>query len=146
MVTAIGGRSPWRRGAVDWSPAGYRARRSLGRLRSAVCWGIGVASRSIGRAGMTDWIGRLWRGEVGLASAFWEYAIVFGTFAHVVATGLAYGAYVAGASLWSAVTIFFLMTPYTVLATVGVWRSAERYEGPAYWAHAARVAVVLWAI
>lgn len=95
---------------------------------------------------MTQWIGRLWRGEIGLASAFWEYAIVFGTFAAVVTTGLAYGAFVAGASLWFAVALFFLSVPYTILATVGVWRSADRYQGPPVWAHAARVAVTIWAI
>ena len=95
---------------------------------------------------MTDWIGRLWRGEVGLASAFWEYAVVFGTFAHVVTTGLAYGAFVAGVPLWLAVVMFFLAAPYTFLVTVGVWRSADRYQGPANWAHAARIGVVVWAI
>ena len=95
---------------------------------------------------MTDWIGRLWRGEIGLARAFWEYAILFGTLAHLVTTGLSYGAYVAGASLWLAAPIFFLAAPYTFLATVGVWRSAERYPGPTKWAHAARVAVAAWAI
>jgi hypothetical protein len=95
---------------------------------------------------MTDWIGRMWRGEIGLARAFWEYAIVVGTFAHLVTTGLAYGAFVAGAPLWLAAVIFFLAAPYTVLVTVGVWRSAERYRGPAKWAHAARIGVVVWAI
>jgi heme/copper-type cytochrome/quinol oxidase subunit 2 len=95
---------------------------------------------------MTDWIGRLWRGEVGLASAFWEYAVVFGTFANVVMTASAYGAFVAGAPFWLAVLIFFLAAPYTFLVTVGVWRSADRYQGPPKWAHAARIAVVVWAI
>ena len=95
---------------------------------------------------MTDWIGRLWRGEIGLATAFWEYAIVFGTFAHVVTTGLAYGVYVAGAPVWLAVLMFILAAPYTFLVTVGVWRSADRYPGPPKWAHAARIAVAAWAV
>ena len=95
---------------------------------------------------MRHLIVRLWQGEIGLARAFWEYAIVFGTFAHVLTTALAYGAYVAGAPLWVAAAMFFLAAPYTLLATVGVWRSAERYRGPAKWAHAARIAVVVWAI
>ena len=95
---------------------------------------------------MTDWTGRMWRGEIGLARAFWEYAIVAGTLVHLVTTGLAYGAFVAGAPLWLAAAIFFLAAPYTVLVTVGVWRSAEHYRGPAKWAHAARIGVVVWAI
>jgi len=44
------------------------------------------------------------------------------------------------------VLIFFLAAPYTFLVTVGVWRSADRYQGPLKWAHAARIAVVVWAI
>ncbi len=95
---------------------------------------------------MTDWIGRLWRGEIGLVSAFWEGAVVYGTFIHVVLTGLAYGAFVAGAPFWIAVLLFFAGAPYTLLVTVGVWRSADRYRGPAKWAHAARIGVVIWAI
>ena len=95
---------------------------------------------------MMDWIGRLWRGEVGLAIAFWEYAIVFGTFAQVLATGCAYGAYVAGVPFWLAAVMFFIPVPYTLLVTVGVWRSADRYRGPQRWAHAARIAVVIWAV
>ena len=95
---------------------------------------------------MTDWIGRLWRGEVGLARAFWEYALAWGTFANLTTTGLAYGAYAAGAPLWLSAAMFFLAAPYTLLATVGVWRSAERYRGPAHWAHAARIAVLVWGV
>ena len=90
---------------------------------------------------MADWVSRLWQGEVRLASAFWEYAMVFGTFAHVITTGLAYGAFVAGVPVWLAVVLFLVAAPYTLLVTVGVWRSADRYKGPAHWAHAARIAV-----
>jgi hypothetical protein len=95
---------------------------------------------------MTDWIVRLWRGEVGLGRAFWEYTIGYGTLAHTAATGLAYGLYVAGAPLWVAAVIYFVAAPYTVLVTVGVWRSAERYQGPEQWAIAARIAVAAWAV
>jgi cytochrome bd-type quinol oxidase subunit 2 len=95
---------------------------------------------------MMDWIGRLWRGEVGLGRAFWEYALVIGTLAHVITTGLAYGAYVAGAPVWLAGLLFVLAAPYTVLVAVGVWRSADRYRGPPHWALAARIAIIVWAI
>jgi len=95
---------------------------------------------------MKNLVVRLWNGEVGLASAFWEYALVFGTFAHVVTTALAYGAFAAGAPFWLAAMMFFLAAPYTLLVTLGVWRSADRYQGPAKWAHGARIAVIVWAI
>jgi len=72
--------------------------------------------------------------------------MVWGTFIAMVTTALAYGAFVAGAPLWLAAVIFFLAAPYTMLVTVGVWRSADRYRGPPKWAHAARIAVLIWAL
>jgi hypothetical protein len=95
---------------------------------------------------MTDWIGRFWRGHVELGRAFWEYTVVYGTLVHLIATGIAYGLYVAGFPLWLVVLVFFIGTPYTVLAIVGVWRSADRYQGSEAWASAARIGVLLWAV
>ena len=50
--------------------------------------------------------------------------------------------------IFSAVVIlvFFIGIPYTVLATVGVWRAADRFQGSEMWASGARFGVVLWAI
>ena len=95
---------------------------------------------------MTEWICRFWHGEVALARAYCEYTLGWGTLAHLVTTGMAYGLHVVGASLWLAAVMFFLASPYTALATVGVWRSADRYNGSLHWAHAARIGVLLWAI
>lgn len=93
-----------------------------------------------------EWVRRLWRGDAPLSRAFWEYAIGYGTLAHVATTGLAYGTYVAGIPLWLAAVVFFIAAPYTLLVAVGVWRSAGRYQGPAKWALAARVGVLAWAV
>jgi hypothetical protein len=95
---------------------------------------------------MRRWTGRLWRGELPLVQAFWEYAIGYGTLLHIAMTGIAYGAYVAGAPLWAAAVLYLLPAPYALLVTVGVWRSAGSYRGPQHWAQAARASVVVWAI
>lgn len=95
---------------------------------------------------MTDWIGRLWNGEESLPRVFWEYAILYGTIASLVASGLMYAALAADAPMWTVVVAYFLNSPYTVFVTVAVWRSAERYRGPGHWAHAARIVIVVWAI
>ena len=69
---------------------------------------------------------RLWRGELPLAEAFWLWAVLG-------AIGYALAAWIAG---------YALSIPYNILALVGVWRSADRYqergEGEDIWAHAAR--------
>ena len=89
---------------------------------------------------------RLWRGELSLARAFWDFAIFYGSVANLTTTIAAFGALASGLPAPIAVGLFLLPLPYNVAVVVGVWRSAERYEGPAKWAHSARIAVVLWAI
>ena len=89
---------------------------------------------------------RLWVGEVGLARAFWQYAIAYGLLVNLIATGLAFAVVASDGPAVLAVAIFFLPLPYNVLAVVIVWRSAARYQGDGRWADVARVAVILWAV
>ena len=86
----------------------------------------------------------LWRGELPLAQAFWEYAIAYGTIANIVATAAAIAAVLAG--LPDAVAIFLFLTPlpYIFAAVVGVFRSAATYRGPPEWAIMAKVGVIVW--
>ncbi|MEX0923227.1 MAG: hypothetical protein WD489_11065 [Rhodovibrionaceae bacterium] len=80
----------------------------------------------------------LWRGARPLGEAFWLWAVLgaaavnFGTsalFLALISAGHPVIAWIAG---------YALSIPYNVLALVGVWRSADSYEGAAFWAHAAR--------
>jgi hypothetical protein len=86
----------------------------------------------------------LWRGDLPLGQAFWEYAIAYGTIANVVATAAAIAAVVAGLPDAVGVGLFLLPVPYILTAVVGVWRSAQRYDGPPKLAFLAKVAVILW--
>jgi len=86
----------------------------------------------------------LWRGDLPLGQAFWEYAIAYGTIVNVVATAAAIAAVVAGLLDAVGVGLFLLPVPYILTAVVGVWRSAQRYEGPPKWAFLAKVAVIVW--
>jgi hypothetical protein len=94
---------------------------------------------------MKNHVNRLWRGEVGMARAFWEYAIVYGSLANLTTTAFALAALMAGWPALLAVAIFFLPLPYNVLVVVAVWRSAGCYTGPPMWATLARGAVIVWA-
>jgi hypothetical protein len=88
---------------------------------------------------------RLWRGELPLMQAFWDYAIIYGTIANLLATLGALAALAVDAP-WLALAVHFLPAPYNVVAVVGVWRSAGRYRGAPVWATAARAGVITWAV
>src|SRR5215207_9890621 len=86
----------------------------------------------------------LWRGDVPLGQAFWEYAIVYGTIANIVATAAAIAAVAAGLPDAVGVGLFLIPVPYILTAVVGVVRSANRYQGAPMWAGLAKVAVIVW--
>jgi hypothetical protein len=88
----------------------------------------------------------LWRGQLPLARVFWLHAVVYGTLANLFATLATFAALSAGVPGALAAVIHFLPLPYNIAATVGVWRSADRYRGLPLWAALARVLVILWAI
>ena len=88
----------------------------------------------------------LWRGEVPLRVAFWWHAMVVGTLLNVVATLFFVTLNAVGAPTAAALTAFLLPVPYNFFVLAAVWRSADRYAGPALRAHLARLAVTLWAI
>ena len=91
-------------------------------------------------------VARLWRGEVPLRTAFWEYAVVYGLVTNVLSVGGALISHAVGAPLVITVTLFLLHVPYMLLVTVAVWRSARRYSGYQLWADLARAGVTVWAI
>jgi hypothetical protein len=100
-----------------------------------------------------SWIGRHWRGELGLAEAYWLNGIL----CNVAVFGVVWLAREAGVDGpdWPgvfrlAVWVFFVAAE--AWFAVGVWRAAGRYAGPRFWAYAARLVVglcfllILWRI
>ena len=86
----------------------------------------------------------LWRGDLPLGQAFWEYAIAYGTIANLIATGAAIVAATLGLPDVIAVCLFFSPLPYVLAAVVGVLRSANKYQGAPEWATIAKIAVIVW--
>jgi hypothetical protein len=89
-------------------------------------------------------IGKVWRGEVSLAEAFWGWAVLgallvnlftSALFLMLVSRELTLAAFVAG---------YAISIPYNLLAAVGVWRAAARHDGDAAWAETARVLALVW--
>jgi len=93
---------------------------------------------------MKKLVAALWSGEVPLARAFWEYAILWGTLLNLVTTLGAFMLLEAEGQEGAAVALLLLPVPYNVFMLVAVWRSAARYEGPPHWAQLARAAIALW--
>ncbi len=93
---------------------------------------------------MTRRLSDLWNGRVPLARVFWDWAVIYGSFANLLATGAALTAFLLGWPILG-LAVHFLLVPYNVLMVVAVWRSAARYEGDAIWAQLARGAILVWA-
>jgi hypothetical protein len=106
------------------------------------------------------WIAKLWRGEFELGKAFWVFGIlipVLGYFlskfltAALLVVMLVFG--LAGPSapnglLFCSLFVLGVMVvitlAYQVLAGVGIWRSANKFEGKASFARLARGVIVLY--
>jgi hypothetical protein len=81
----------------------------------------------------------LWSGELPLGEAFWTWAIGIGLLVNLTTSGL-FLALITVDRPWSALFVgYVLSVPYNVVAVVGVWRSAARYDGPAAIAGLARM-------
>jgi hypothetical protein len=93
---------------------------------------------------VTRAIARLWRGEVPLAKAFWNYAIAGGLALNAATTFATFLLLTVDSA--AAVAVFLLPVPYYLFMLGAVWRSAERYTGPPARAKAARVAIVVWTL
>ena len=85
----------------------------------------------------------LWRGDLPLREAFWTWAVTVGLLVNVV-TSVLFLILIVQDLAWAALFIGYgVSLPYNVVATVGVWRAAVHYDGPAIHADLARGATVL---
>jgi hypothetical protein len=86
---------------------------------------------------------RLWKGDLPLPQAFWNWAVAGGIVVNAL-TSIAFLALIMGDLIVPAFVVgYVLSVPYNIVATVGVWRSAARYPGPRHLAQAARIVTVL---
>ncbi len=86
---------------------------------------------------------RLWRGELALADAFWNWAVFGGLAINVVTTALLLFLIMADRPIFAFIAGYAPAVPYNVIATIGVWRSAERYSGDRRWAELARIVTII---
>ena len=85
---------------------------------------------------------RLWRGDLPLPQAFWTWAVGGGILVNVTTSIVFLALIMAGYVVAAFVAGYALSVPYNIVAAVGVWRSAGRYEGERHWADLARIVTV----
>ena len=85
---------------------------------------------------------RLWKGDLPLPQAFWNWAVAGGIAVNVT-TSISFLALIMADLIVAAFIVgYALSVPYNIVAAVGVWRSAGRYEGERRWADLARFVTV----
>lgn len=88
-------------------------------------------------------LGRLWRGELPLADAFWTW----GVFGGLIVNGVTSVLFMILLMNQRPVTALFLgyglSVPYNLAVTMGVWRSAAHYQGDRRLADLARTLTVV---
>lgn len=85
---------------------------------------------------------RLWRGELPLADAFWNWAVLGGLVVNLGTSGLFLAALAADRVILAFFVGYAVPLPYNLAVTVGVWRAAARYAGDRRWAELARAATI----
>ena len=81
---------------------------------------------------------RLWRGELALVDAFWNWAVFGGLIVNLTSSAAFLFLIMAGQPVAAAICGYALSVPFNIVVLVGVWRSAARYDGERRWADLAR--------
>ena len=88
-------------------------------------------------------IARLWRGELDLPDAFWNWAVLGGLLVNMISS-LLFIILLLNDQLIAAIIVGYgFSLPYNILVLIGVWRSAEHYEGDPKWAEYARMVMII---
>jgi len=86
---------------------------------------------------------QLWRGELPLAQAFWVWALVGGLLVNGITSALFLTLLVGGQIALAFIVGYAISVPYNILVAVGVWRSADRYDGDKRVADLARISTII---
>jgi hypothetical protein len=81
----------------------------------------------------------LWRGELSLSDAFWNWAAFGGLVVNVVSSALFLLLVMSDYLILALIVGYAFSIPYNFMVSVGVWRSADRYSGDPRWAVLARI-------
>lgn len=81
-------------------------------------------------------------GDLPLGDAFWTWAVTVGLMVNITTSILFLVLILQDLPLAALIVGYGCSVPYNMVAAIGVWRSAARYEGPAHHADLARLATL----
>ncbi len=81
---------------------------------------------------------KLANGDFGLAKTYWVYGVLVGVVVNIITNVVT--------SIGGLVILILAYTAYQIPVIMGIWRAANKYQGPKIWAILAKIAVVLGAI
>jgi hypothetical protein len=87
-------------------------------------------------------LGRLWRGEMRLADAFWTWAVSIGFVVNAGTSVACYMLLMADRPLAAFVVGYLMSLPYNAVATMGVLRSSRREDADPAFARFARATII----
>lgn len=88
-------------------------------------------------------LSQLWRGDLALDEAFWNWAVIGGLLVNVATSAAFLFLIMEDRPVLAALAGYLPSVPYNVVILVGVWRSAARHEGDPRFAHFARIATLV---
>jgi hypothetical protein len=92
----------------------------------------GNTSRGVEQKGFFS---KLASGDFGLAKTYWLYGVLAGLIVNAVTRAIP--------SVGILAVVLAVTIVYQVLALLGIWRAADRYQGRKVWAILAKIATVL---
>ncbi|MCU0983662.1 MAG: hypothetical protein MUC89_01815 [Acetobacteraceae bacterium] len=87
-------------------------------------------------------LGRLWRGEMPLADAFWTWAVAIGFIVNGSTSIACYALLIADRPIGAIIVGYLLSVPYNIIATVGVLRATRREDSDPALARFVRVIII----
>lgn len=87
-------------------------------------------------------LGRLWRGEMPLADAFWTWAVSIGFVINGSTSIACYALLIADRPIAALVVGYLLSIPFNIVATAGVLRSARREDADPALARFVRLIII----
>ena len=95
---------------------------------------------------LTELIRDVWKGDLPLRQAIWEYAVFYGLLVNVLTDVLFYALLVNDASSVLIALAFVIPIPYNIFVVVAVWRSAGRHPRSERARDLARLGTVVWMV
>ena len=80
---------------------------------------------------------RFWNGQLSLPMSYWGVGVGIGILFSILVVIIIVMLGMHDDAMWG------FIIPFQIYTVVGIWRSADRYKGPKFWAILAKIAVII---